>query len=51
LLFPVALSFIGVLVIFLGVKYQRNRASIERFILARVPLSVKQVLPSHRGAR
>ena len=50
LLFPVALSFIGILVIFLGIKYQRNRTSIERFILARVPPSVKRVLPSQRGA-
>ena len=51
LLFPVALSFIGVLVMFLGIKYQRNRATIEQFILVRVPLSVKRVLPSQRGGR
>jgi tetratricopeptide (TPR) repeat protein len=50
LLFPVALSLIGVLVIFLGVKYQRNRAAIERVILAKVPLCLKQILPSQRIA-
>jgi hypothetical protein len=51
LLFPVALSFIGVLVIYLGITYQRNRAAIERFILANIPTGIKRLLPSERATR
>ena len=51
LLFPVALSFLGILMIYLGIKYQHNRASIERLIRAMIPPSVKRMLPTERRAR
>lgn len=51
LLFAFALSAIGLLVIFLGIQYQRNRASIERFMLANLPEGVARCLPPQRRAR
>jgi hypothetical protein len=48
LLFPFALTLVGLFVIFLGITYQRNRESIERFILTRIPASIKQLLPPER---
>jgi hypothetical protein len=51
LLFPVALSFIGILVIYLGIKYQHNQVAIERFIFANIPPSIKRMLPMSRRVR
>lgn len=41
ILFPFVLSFIGIAVIYLGIKYQHNRERIERSIQALVPDSIK----------
>ena len=48
LLFPFALSLLGSFVIYLGVRYQRNREAIERFMLTRVPMGIKRLLPAER---
>ena len=44
-LFPIALSMIGLSVIYLGVKYHRNREAIENAILGMVPSSLQSWLP------
>jgi hypothetical protein len=49
LLFPFVLSILGILLIYLGIKYQRNREAIDRFILALVPEELRQLLPQKRG--
>jgi hypothetical protein len=49
LLFPFDLSILGILLIYLGIKYQRNREAIDRFILALVPEELRQLLPQKRG--
>jgi len=51
LLFPVVLTMIGLCVIYLGIKYQRHRESIEGFILASIPTGLKRRLPTERVAR
>jgi hypothetical protein len=48
LLFPFALSLVGILIIYLGVQYQRKRSSIEEAILVRIPLCLKRLLPTER---
>ena len=48
LLFPIALSFIGIVIIFLGTKYQRNKEKWERAFLSHVPDSMKQLMPAER---
>jgi hypothetical protein len=48
LLFPFALSLLGILVIYLGIKYQRHREGIERFLLTRVPVGLRRLLPKER---
>jgi hypothetical protein len=49
LLFPVALSLIGILVIYLGIQYQKNRPAIELFILDRIPAGLRRWLPAERS--
>jgi uncharacterized membrane protein len=48
LLFPFALSLLGILVIYLGIKYQRHREEIERFLLTRIPPGLRPLLPTER---
>lgn len=51
LLFPFVLSGIGLLIIFLGVGYQRNRAGLEAALVGRLPPGVRRLLPRHRHER
>lgn len=51
LLFPFVLSFVGIAVILLGIQYQRHRERIERFVLSRIPATLRHLLPTERGAR
>ncbi|MGQ4810478.1 hypothetical protein NKDENANG_03948 [Candidatus Entotheonellaceae bacterium PAL068K] len=48
LLFPFVLTIIGLLVIYLGVKYQRNHERIERVALSYLPATLKRLLPTER---
>ena len=48
LMFPFALSFLGVLIIAVGVAYQRRREIIERFVWGLVPAGVQEMLPKQR---
>ena len=48
ILFPFALSILGILIIFLGVKYQRHRLAIEAAITSRIPYGLRRLLPQSR---
>jgi len=48
LLFPVVLSLIGVAVLWLGVRYHRSRARVEAWLTARVPASLRRLVPPPR---
>ena len=47
-LFPMALTLLGLAVIFVGVQYQRHRHRIEEAILALIPVSVRRLRPIER---
>jgi len=47
-LFPFALSFLGILVIYMGLQYQRNRDQIEAFVLNLFPASLHEMRPMNR---
>jgi len=47
-LFPVVLSLLGLGIIFLGVRYNRNRAAIDKAILGLVPQALRRYLPGSR---
>jgi len=47
-LFPFVLSLIGILMIYLGIKYQKYKAAIEQRILASVPERIRGLLPGNR---
>jgi len=48
MMFPFALSVLGLLIIFLGIKYQRNREAIEAAILNLIPDGLKNLRPTAR---
>jgi hypothetical protein len=48
-IFPFVLSLLGILIIYLGVKYQRNREMIESTVLGALPRSIRQLLPRERA--
>lgn len=54
LLFPFVLTLVGIAIIYLGIRFQRNRAAIEAAILARVPEHLRALAPvgrTRRGSR
>ncbi len=48
LLFPLALTVLGILVIYAGVQYQRNEEAIARWIVGSLPMSIRKLLPRRR---
>lgn len=48
ILFPFALSGLGLALIYLGVKYQRHGPAFERLLLARMPEGLKRFAPARR---
>jgi hypothetical protein len=48
MLFPFALSFIGLAVIFAGVQFQTRQAALQAFIDRVVPAKVRALLPTAR---
>jgi hypothetical protein len=44
-LFPFALTFLGLAIIALGVIYQRNRGQLEQFLFTRLPAGWLAFLP------
>jgi len=48
LMFPFALTLLGLAIIYLGIQYQRNREGIERAIHNLVPQSLRKLLPKER---
>lgn len=51
MMFPFALTILGLAVIYLGIKYQRNRTAIEALATSIVPSNLKWLLPKGRMAR
>ena len=49
LLFPFALSLLGVSIIVLAVVFQKRQAAIEAAVRARIPAWLERLLPSGRG--
>jgi hypothetical protein len=47
-LFPMTLTFLGLLVIFLGVQYQKHRLQFEEAILAIIPAEIRRLRPVER---
>jgi len=47
-LFPIILSFLGLVVIYLGVQYQRHRRWFEEAVLAVIPPAVRRLRPVER---
>ena len=45
LAFPVVLSLLGIMVIYLGVSYQKNSAAIEAFAQTHVPAGLRHLVP------
>ena len=48
MLFPLALSLVGIAVIFLGVKYQRHKDAIHARASALIPPNLKWLVPEER---
>ena len=48
LLFPIALTAIGMLVILLGIRYANNQKEIEVFVTSRLPRALLNLLPHNR---
>lgn len=48
LLFPFVMSCIGLLIIYLGVLYQKNSLWIEQKVLQGIPSSLRHFFPSHK---
>ncbi|HST77143.1 MAG TPA: hypothetical protein VLN58_01505 [Verrucomicrobiae bacterium] len=44
------LTLIGIFVIFLGVKYQKNEKKITEAVICLIPPGLKPLLPMERGA-
>ncbi|GBC62423.1 DUF2157 domain-containing protein [Desulfonema ishimotonii] len=51
LLFPFALTLVGILIIFLGIRYQKKQERIEQMILSSVPERLGYLLPTNRRRR
>lgn len=51
MIFPFALTFIGILVIYVGVQYQSNQQRIAEALLGLIPQGMQKLLPQHRAAR
>ena len=49
MLFPFALSLLGIAIIYLGVQFQKHRMAVEAAVLRMVPAGVKGLLPPDRS--
>lgn len=49
LLFPFALSLLGLLIILAGIKYQKNKKVIENWVLSRLPKELLRLRPEQRN--
>lgn len=47
--FPIALTFIGIFIVFLGVKYQKNKSKFESFIEGYLPTFLMKWRPEERA--
>jgi hypothetical protein len=47
-MFPFILSLIGIFIIWLGIKYNKNKESIDSFINSKVPVKLFKLLPPSR---
>ena len=49
MLFPFALSLLGIAIIYLGVQFQKHRMAVEAAVLRMVPAGVRGLLPPDRS--
>jgi len=49
LLFPFALTLLGLAVMYIGIKYQKNRARVDAWFTRILPKSLAQLRPEERG--
>lgn len=49
LLFPLALTVLGILIIWLGIKYARNQDKLEDLITSKLPKGLLNLLPPNRN--
>jgi len=49
LIFPIVLALIGVLIIYIGILYQKNKEAIHLWILSNLPESVRALRPEERN--
>jgi uncharacterized membrane protein len=47
-LFPIVLSFLGLVVIYLGIQYQRHRDQLEQTLLDMIPTNLRRLRPIER---
>jgi type II secretory pathway pseudopilin PulG len=47
-LFPIVLTVIGILIIYLGIQYQRYSPKIEQWMAQHLPDEIKRLLPQYR---
>lgn len=48
LIFPLVLAFLGIVVIYIGIVYQKNKSRINNWILGNLPASVRALRPTER---
>ncbi len=48
ILFPFVLSLIGILLIWLGIKYSKHKIRIEKYLDSKIPVSIANLIPKNR---
>ncbi|MDO8527224.1 MAG: DUF2157 domain-containing protein [Deltaproteobacteria bacterium] len=51
LMFPFALSMLGILIIYLGLQYQRHHIRIEAYLYKSIPQGLRRFLPTERVSK
>lgn len=47
--FSLALTLIGIFIIYCGVQYQKNHKAFDAWIMRAIPPGLRKLLPQHRG--
>ena len=46
--FPIVLALFGLLIIYLGIQYQKNKKQLEKWVLQQLPASLLELRPKER---